>query len=205
MVWNPVTQPEFGSTYRTESRHNCSQIFVRMSMSKRSDLGSPVIEGETSMVEQENVAWNNYSITRISCSPQLHYSVERDSIIWSSKRSNSLRHCHPSRDNDLWIIAKKMLRKWWHKPAMWFCNKKGIEGEEKKQNVPMPSRMDRFGLMISLELTRNISPMYRWFVGTKTLHNSSSSFSFYGQQSTSRTKKMEFVKCSLNNIKNITL
>lgn len=88
---------------------------------------------------------------------------------------------------------------------MWFCNKKGIEGEEQKQNVPMPSRMDRFGLMISLELTRNISPMYRWFVGTKTLHNSSSSFSFYGQQSTSRTKKMEFVKCSLNNIKNITL
>ena len=163
-------------------------------MSKRSDLGSPVIEGETSMVEQEN----NYGITRISCSPQLHYSVERDSIIWSSKRSNSLRHCHPSRDNDLWIIAKKMLRKWWHKPAMWFCNKKGIEGEEQKQNVPMPSRIDRFGLMISLELTRNISPMYRWFVGTKTLHNSSSSFSFYGQQA-------EPKKWNLSNVASTTL
>lgn len=42
----------------------------------------------------------------------------------------------------------------------------------------MPSRMERFGLMISLELTKNISPIYRWFVGTKTLQSSSSSFSF---------------------------
>lgn len=40
--------------------------------------------------------------------------------------------------------------------------------------IPIPSRMDRFGLIISLELTKNISPIYKWFVGTKTLHNSSS-------------------------------
>lgn len=41
----------------------------------------------------------------------------------------------------------------------------------------MPSRMERFGLITSLELTKIISPMYRWFVGTKTLQSSSSSFS----------------------------
>lgn len=48
-----------------------------------------------------------------------------------------------------------------------------------KTNIPMPSRMERFGLIISLELTKNISPIYRWFVGTKTLHSSSSSLSFW--------------------------
>uniref|UniRef100_M1BQR3 COV1 n=1 Tax=Solanum tuberosum TaxID=4113 RepID=M1BQR3_SOLTU len=38
----------------------------------------------------------------------------------------------------------------------------------------MPSRMDMFGLMTSLALTKSTSPMYKWFVGTKTLYNSSS-------------------------------
>lgn len=46
----------------------------------------------------------------------------------------------------------------------------------------MPSRMDKFGLMISFELTRNMSPMYKWFVGTKTEHNSSSPSSLCNQQ-----------------------
>lgn len=55
-------------------------------------------------------------------------------------------------------------------------------GSFKNKNIPMPSRIDRFGLMMSLEFTRNISPIYRWFVGTKTLHNSSSSLSFCSQQ-----------------------
>lgn len=45
---------------------------------------------------------------------------------------------------------------------------------QKLENVPMPSRMDKFGLITSLALTRSISPIYKWFVGTKTLHNSSS-------------------------------
>lgn len=44
--------------------------------------------------------------------------------------------------------------------------------------IPMPSRMDRFGRMISFELIKKISPRYIWFVGTKTLHNSSSPSSF---------------------------
>lgn len=49
--------------------------------------------------------------------------------------------------------------------------------QHKQEDIPIPSRIERFGLMISLELTSNISPIYRWFVGTKTLHNSSSSLS----------------------------
>lgn len=61
----------------------------------------------------------------------------------------------------------------------------------KTQNIPMPSRIDRFGLIMSLEFTRNISPMYRWFVGTKTLHNSSSSLSLCNQQPTNVTKDKE--------------
>lgn len=32
--------------------------------------------------------------------------------------------------------------------------------------VPIPSRTDRLGLRISLELIRNMSPMQRWFEGT---------------------------------------
>jgi hypothetical protein len=43
----------------------------------------------------------------------------------------------------------------------------------------MPSRMERFGLITSLELIKIISPIYRWFVGIKTLQSSSSSFSFW--------------------------
>lgn len=30
-----------------------------------------------------------------------------------------------------------------------------------KKNRPMPSRMDKFGLITSSELTRKMSPMYR--------------------------------------------
>lgn len=30
-----------------------------------------------------------------------------------------------------------------------------------KKSIPMPSRMDKFGRIISSELTRNMSPMYR--------------------------------------------
>ena len=42
------------------------------------------------------------------------------------------------------------------------------------ESLPIPSRTERLGLITSLVLTRNISPMYRWFVGTYTQHNSSS-------------------------------
>jgi len=63
----------------------------------------------------------------------------------------------------------------------------------KIQNIPMPSRIERFGLMISLEFTRKISPRYRWLVGTKTLHNSSSSFSPYNIQLTSELLFKELV------------
>lgn len=62
-------------------------------------------------------------------------------------------------------------------------------GKLTKDYIPMPSRIDRFGLMISLELTRNISPIYRWFVGTKTLHNSSSSLSLWQEKKEEKRQK----------------
>lgn len=63
-----------------------------------------------------------------------------------------------------------------------FMQKGKRELQQKGETIPMPSRIDRFGLIISLEFTRNMSPIYRWFVGTKTLHNSSSSLSFCSNQ-----------------------
>lgn len=42
------------------------------------------------------------------------------------------------------------------------CQTKGDE----EKNAPMPSRIDKLGLIMSLEFTKKISPMYKWFVGT---------------------------------------
>lgn len=46
------------------------------------------------------------------------------------------------------------------------------------KTISMPSRTDKLGLITSLELIRNMSPMYRWFVGTYTQKSSSSPTSF---------------------------
>lgn len=75
--------------------------------------------------------------------------------------------------------------------------------QAKGEILPMPSRIDRFGLMISLELTRNISPMYRWFVGTKTLHNSSSSLSLC-RKTNKKTKDQQPIDASNTNTMHLT-
>lgn len=45
-------------------------------------------------------------------------------------------------------------------------NKEMIQYFVKGENRPIPSRTDKFGLMISSEFTKKMSPMYKWFVGT---------------------------------------